>query len=56
MGIQPNGFLKEMNAFRQSLLLKPNGAKNRARCCAGIRIGEGKLGLLICLFQSAFLN
>ena len=49
-------FLKEFHALWQPLLLKTNGAQNRAGHGAGLRVSKSQSGLLIRLVKAALLN
>ena len=49
-------FLEEFHTFGKPLLLKTNGAQNRAGHGAGLRVSKSQSGLLIRLVKAALLN
>jgi hypothetical protein len=55
-GLQPDSFTEERGAFDQSLLLKPNGAQDGIGDRPRVGVTQGKLRLVIGVFQPPLLN
>ena len=55
-GLQADGFLKQLRALPQPVLLKANGAQHRTGRGARLRIGERQLGLLVGFLEPPFLD
>ena len=55
-GIQPDGFLEELGAFLEPVLLDADGAEHRTGRGARRGIGERELGLLVGFLEPPFLD
>ena len=55
-GLQPDGFLEQVGALRQAVLLNPNRPQHRTGRGARLGIGERQLGLLVGFLEPSFLD
>ena len=55
-GLQPDGFLQQLGALPEPVLLKANGAQHRTGRGARLGIGERQLGLLVGFLEPPFLD
>ena len=55
-GLQPDGFLEQLGAFPEPVLLKADGAQHRTGRGSRLGIGERQLGLLVGFLEPPFLD
>ena len=54
--LQPDGFLEQLGALSEPVLLKANGAQHRTGRGSRLGIGERQLGLLVGFLEPTFLD